>query len=302
MDRFRLMQTFVRVTEVGSFSAAARSMRLSKAVVSKYIGLLEEQLSVRLFNRTTRQIRLTAEGKDYLQRCKMILADLEEAERSVKDLHAAPSGLLRISAPMSFGIYHLASAIAEFMAIWPDIEIDLDMNDRFVDVLAEGFDLAIRGGEMVDSSLIARRLAPLRAVLCASPLYFSEHGEPKTPDDIVKHNCIAYSYSRSGDNWHFQSANGDVVVSVKSRIRVNSGDAIRQIVLQGQGLAILPTFLVGQDLLDGTLKKTLCEYPIKEAGLFALYHHNRHLSAKVRVFVDFLAKRYGKKPYWDHEI
>ncbi|MBF0380221.1 MAG: LysR family transcriptional regulator [Magnetococcales bacterium] len=302
MDRFRLMETFVKVAEVGGFSAAARSMRLSKAVVSKYISLLEEQLSVRLFNRTTRQIRLTEEGRDYLQRCKMILADLEEAERSVKDLHGAPSGLLRISAPMSFGIYHLSSAIADFMEMWPKIEIDLDMNDRFVDVLAEGFDLAIRGGKMVDSSLIARRLAPLQSVLCGSAAYFKEYGEPQTPDELVNHNCIGYSYSRSGDNWHFQSAKGDVVVSVKSKIRVNSGDAIRQIVLQGQGIAIIPTFLVGHDLAQGTLIKTMDNYPIKESGLYALYHHNRHLSAKVRVFVDFLAKRYGKKPYWDRNI
>jgi DNA-binding transcriptional LysR family regulator len=299
MDRFRLMQTFVRVAEVGSFSAAARTMRSSKAVVSKYIGLLEEQLAVRLFNRTTRQIRLTAEGRDYLQRCKMILADLDEAERSVKDQHAAPRGLLHISAPMSFGVRHLAPAIAEFIEIWPDIEIDLDMNDRFVDVLAEGFDLAIRGGTMVDSSLIARRLAPLRLALCGTPEYFDKYGEPQSPEQIKEHNCIVYSYDRSSNNYHFQSDSGEIIVPVKSRIRVNSGDAIRQIVLQGQGIAVLPTFLVGNDLIHGTLKSTLAEYPLKEGGLYALYHHNRHLSAKVRVFVDFLAKKYGPNPYWD---
>jgi DNA-binding transcriptional LysR family regulator len=299
MDRFRLMQTFVRVAEVGSFSAAARSMRLSKAVVSKYIGLLEEQLEARLFNRTTRQIRLTEVGQAYLGRCKLIISDLEEAERSVKNLQAEPRGLLRINAPMSFGVHHLAPAVAEFMEIWPQIEIEMVMNDSFVDIMAEGFDLAIRGGSLVDSSLIARKLAPLRGVLCGAPEYFAKHGEPATPEQIKDFDCIAYSNDRSGDNWLFKGPDGDIVIPIASRVRVNSGDAIRQIVLQGQGVARLPTFLVGQDLQRGTLRSTLTDYPFELGGLYALYPHNRHLSAKVRVFVDFLVKKYGPHPYWD---
>lgn len=301
MDRFRLMETFVRVAEVGSFSGAARSMRISKAVVSKYIGQLEEQLAARLFNRTTRHVQLTEVGQAYLQRCQMILADLFEAEQAVKDLQAEPRGRLRINAPMSFGIHHLAPAIGEFMGIWPQIEIDLEMNDRYVDLLAEGFDMAIRGGSLVDSSIIARRLAPLRSVICATPEYYREHGEPLDPEELKNHSCITYSYDRSGDNWHFKgkSGAGELIIPIKSRLRINNGDAIRRIVLQGQGIARLPTFLVGQDLQQGSLRTVLADYQLQPGGLYALYPHNRHLSAKVRVFIDFLSKKYGPRPYWD---
>jgi DNA-binding transcriptional LysR family regulator len=299
MDRFRLMQTFVRVAEVGSFSGAARSLRLSKAVVSKYIALLEEQLTAQLFNRTTRKIHLTEVGQAYLQRCILILADLDEAERSVKDLQAEPKGRLRINAPMSFGVHHLAPAIGEFMAIWPQIEIELEMNDRFVDLMAEGYDMAIRGGTLDDSSLIARRLAPLRGVLCGTPDYFRKYGVPQTPEQLVDHHCIAYSYDRSGNNWHFKGEEKEIIIPIKSRLQINSGDAIRRIVLQGQGIARLPTFLVGQDLQQGTLRTVLADYALTLGGLYAIYPHNRHLSAKVRVFVDFLAKKFGPRPYWD---
>ncbi len=267
--------------------------------MSKYIGLLEEGLDARLFNRTTRRMGLTEVGSAYLERCRLILAEVDEAENAVRNLQAEPKGRLRINAPMSFGVHHLAPAIGEFMAQWPAMEIDVVMNDSYVDIMAEGFDLAIRGGTLADSILIARRLAPLRGVVCGAPEYFENRGEPQEPGELVDHECIAYSYDRSGDNWHFKGQGGDVVIPINSRIRVNSGDAIRRILLTGQGIAKMPTFLVGRDLQSGALRSVLSDYPLQMGGLYAIYPHNRHLSAKVRVFVDFLVARFGPRPYWD---
>lgn len=300
MDRFTLMETFVEVAETEGFSAAARELRKSKSAVSKYISALEEQLGARLLNRTTRRLHLTEEGKAYYQRCKRILADVSEAEEAVSQMQGTPRGTLKINAPMSFGYRHLAPAVADFLQTYPEIEVDMTMNDRFVDVIDEGYDLAVRIGRLGDSSLVARKLAPARMALCGSPAYFKKHGRPQTPEGLKEHHCLRYAYAPSVDGWRFMGEDGvEKSIPVAGRFRVNNGDAMRELVLAGVGLAILPTFIIGPDLQTGALQTVLGDRLHPEPNIYAVYPENRHLSIKVRAFIDFLAARFGKSPYWD---
>ncbi len=299
MDRLTQMEVFSRVAELESFSAAARNMRISNAAVSKGVAALEERLGTRLLNRTTRHLSLTDAGRAYLDQCRRILADVEEAESSVSRLGTELKGVLRINAPMSFGIRHLARQVADFLVLYPEIEIEMSMTDRFVDVVDEGFDLAVRIGRLPDSSLVARKLATARFAVCASPDYLARHGEPASPADLAEHQCLVYTNLATADAWQFQGPEGNIPVRIGGRFRVNNGDAILEAALQGVGLAILPTFIAGQDLQAGRLQTVLTEYGQPEPGIYAVYPHNRHLSAKVRMFVDFIKKRFGPKPYWD---
>ncbi len=300
MDSIGGMITFARVVEANSFSEAARRLGISKSAVSKQIARLEDHLGARLLNRTTRRISPTEVGAAFYERCARIIAEVEEAELAVTRLQEEPRGVLRVNAPMSFGILHLAPAISVFLKRYPDMDIDLTLNDRFVDLIDEGYDLAIRIGTMADSSLIARKLAPSRLVLCAAPAYLRRSGMPAEPRELAGHDCLVYSLATGGDLWKFTDTEGKPhPVRVTARLRVNNGDVMRDIAASGLGLTVLPNFIAAKDLEKGTLVPVLTDYSLPETAVSAVYPQNRHLSTKIRVFVDFLASRFGPVPYWE---
>jgi DNA-binding transcriptional LysR family regulator len=294
------MEAFVRVAEAGSFSEAARRLGWSKSVVSRQVSALETRLGARLFQRTTRSLALTEVGEAYFERCSRILADIDEADTSVSSLQAAPRGRLRISAPVSFAVRHLAPLLPLFLDAYPQVDIDLALNDRMVNLVEEGFDLAVRIGKLEDSSLISRQLAVSRRVLCASPDYLRRMGVPKTPDDLAGHCCLSYSNLNPSDEWQFVTADGRRwPVTVHGRMRVNNGDVLREAALAGVGLTIAPSFLCGCDLQAGRLVSLLADYIRQDGAIHAVYPHARHLSPKVRAFIDFLVEQFGPRPYWD---
>src|SRR6201987_3077268 len=302
MDRLTSLTAFVRVVDSGGFSAAGRKLNMSTTTVSNHVQSLEDRLGARLLNRTTRKVSLTEVGRAYYERCTRLLADLEETEQAVGDMHAAPRGALRLNAVPSFGILHLAPAIADFTARFPGISVELMLSERLVDLVAEGFDVAVRVEEPPDSSLIARQLAPCRMVVCGAPRYFEKHGTPRTPADLAIHNCLTVavtglSYYRT---WHLTAADGTALnISPIGNLRTNSGAVLKVAALAGHGLVCLPTYLVGDALQSGRLVTVLDDYTAPPLALRALYPHNRHLSAKVRAFVDFLAARFEQEPPWD---
>jgi DNA-binding transcriptional LysR family regulator len=302
VDRFDNMRVFAKVVEGGSFNGAAARLGISASMVSQHVKELEERLGARLLNRTTRKVSLTETGRGYYERCTRLLADLEETEQAVSDMHAAPRGELRINAPPTFGILQLAPAIANFTTRFPAISVELILSERPVDLIDEGFDVAVWVGELPDSSLIARQLAPCRMVVCGAPSYFERHGTPRTPSDLTAHNCLTVSgnvlsYYRA---WHLTAADGTALnISPVGNLRTNSGGVLKVAALAGHGLVCLPTYLVGDALQSGRLVTVLNDYMASPYTLRALYPHNRHLSAKVRAFVDFLAARFGQEPPWD---
>ncbi|HET8728488.1 MAG TPA: LysR family transcriptional regulator [Alphaproteobacteria bacterium] len=291
MDRLTAMATFVRIAELGSLSAAARADGVPKSSVSKQLAALEGHLGARLLNRTTRGLSLTEVGRAYLERCRVILDVVEEAEALTTSLHAEPRGMLRVNAPVSFGFLHLAPAVPEFIARHSGVEVDLVMNDRRVDLIEEGFDLAVRIGPLADSSMIARRLGAYRMVVCGSPDYLARRGEPAVPEELTTgHACLCYA-GDGGDGWRFLTPGGERVVRVRGPLRANNGDALRAAALGGLGLTQLPTFLVADDLANGALVAVLTGYEPDPLPVHALYPPGRHLSGKVRAFVDFLIER-----------
>jgi DNA-binding transcriptional LysR family regulator len=300
MDRLAAIEAFVRVSETQSFSEAARRLRSSKSSVSRQVAALEAELGARLFYRTTRSLTLTEAGRSYFERASRILADLEEANLSVSQLQSAPRGRLRVNAPMSFGFLHLAPALTDFLRRFPEVEVDVTLNDRFVDLVDEGFDVAVRIGSLADSSLVARRLAPIRRAVCASPVYLKARGVPASPDDLKTHDCLCYSNLAQAREWQFIRADGRPwPIEVRGRLSANNGDALKVAALKGLGFVNLPTFLVGSDLQAGALVTVLDQFLVQDITVNAVYPHSRHLSPKVRAFVDFLAERFGPRPYWD---
>jgi len=302
VDRFDNMRVFAKVVESGSFTGAAARLSISASMVSQHVKELEERLGARLLNRTTRKVSLTETGRAYYERCTRLLADLEETEQAVSDMHATPRGELRVNATPSFGILHLAPAIADFTTRFPAISVELMLSNRIGDLIEEGFDVAVRVELVPDSSLIARQLAPCRVVVCGAPSYFERHGVPRTPADLTAHNCLTVagtglSYYRA---WHLTAADGTALnISPIGNLRTNSGAVLKVAALAGHGLVCLPTYLVGDALQSGRLVTVLDDYVAPPYTLRALYPHNRHLSAKVRAFVDFLAARFGRQPPWD---
>ncbi len=300
MDQFAALKSFVAVAEAQSFSEAARRLRLAKSAVSRQVGDLESELGARLFNRTTRSLSLTEAGHAYFARTARILADLEDANRAVGDLRAAPRGRLRVSAAMSFGFLHLMPALSDFLVRHPNVSVDLTLNDQFVDLVDEGFDVAIRISTLSGSSLIARRLAPARRAICASPKYLSAHGVPESPDDLKSHACLFYSNLASARDWRFMTPDGAPwQVSVHGPLSANNGDALRVAALCGLGLANLPTFIIGADLRSGALSTVLDAFVAQDLSINAVYPNSRHLSPTVQAFVDFLVDRFGPEPCWD---
>ncbi len=302
MDRFDSMRVFAKVVESSSFAGAAARLDISASMVTLHVKQLEERLGVRLLNRTTRKVSLTETGRAYYERCTRLLADLEETEQAVSDMHQAPRGELRVNATPTFGILQLAPAMADFTSRFPAISVELMLSEHTVDLIEEGFDVAVRVGELPDSSLIARQLAPCRMVVCGAPSYFEKHGKPRTPADLTGHNCLTVAgtgspYYRA---WHLMAADGAALnISPTGNLRTNSGAALIVAAIAGHGLAYLPTYLVGDALQSGRLATVLDNYMAPPLPLRALYPHNRYLSAKVRAFVDFLAARFGQEPPWD---
>jgi len=297
LDRFTGMAVFVKVVEAASFTAAARHFGMSPAMVSKHIQTLEDRLGARLLNRTTRRVSATEVGQDYYERCLRILAELNDADRAASDLQAAPRGLLRVTAPVSFGMRQLAHAIADYLKSYPEVSVDLSLDDQYVDLLEKRFDLAIRLGRLADSSLIARKLCALGTIVCASPGYLEANGAPKAPRDLLAHNCLVYTYAASQNIWNFvdQGGNADAI-RVSGRFLASSSEALVSLARKDAGIILAPCYSVYQDLKAGRLVRLLPDFTTQETPVHAVYPHSRSLSAKTRTFIDFLATRFADSP------
>jgi DNA-binding transcriptional LysR family regulator len=299
MDKLNSIRAFTKVVQHSSFAAAARDLRLSRSAVSKHVMELEQELGVQLLSRTTRSVTATENGQAYYERCLAILSDLEEADLSATRLQAEVRGLLRINAPMSFGTLHLARAVADFMEKYPDLRIQLLLSDQQVDPVQEGFDITLRIADLPSSSMIARRIAPARRAICASPSYLARHGTPKHPDDLRGHACLTYGHLATGNQWKLTGPDGDHWIAIPWTLCTNNAEVLRDAAVQGRGVALLPTFIAGADFQQGRLATILPGYQAPEISIYAIYPETRHLSPKVRVFIDFLVERFGGRPYWD---
>lgn len=300
MDRFEQLQTFVRVVDSGSLSAAAERLGVAKSAVSRRLTELEARLGVQLLNRTTRRINLTDSGRQYYQRCLRILADLEDSEQQISSVHTELRGTIRIAAPLSFGILHLSPVLNDFLKDHAELNLDLDLDDRLVNLMDEGVDLAIRIGRLDDSSLVARRLAPARLVLCASPDYLASHGEPSHPGELARHQGLSYSNISENQQWHFNQPDGaPFSVQVPHRMRANNGDVLLQAAIDGLGVLATTSFIAYQAIRQGLLKPILRDYQLDAVGVYAIYPAQRHLPRRVRVLIDYLVSRFGESPYWD---
>lgn len=292
------MLIFAAVVEAGSFTRAAERLTISKGTVSKALARLEDRLGVHLMNRTTRKLSITEAGQGFYEHCARLIAEAEQAERSVTSHQLSPRGLLRISAPVSFGIMHLSPALAEFQRRYPDIQLELSLNDRMVDLLEEGFDMAVRIGALADSSLMARRVAYSRAVVAASPDYLTRRGTPTHPRDLADHSCLIYTYSRHPREWDFEVDGEALRVSVDGALAANNGNILVAAAIAGQGVTMTPSFLCWQALASGELVELLSgTTPVFSA--YAIYPQSRHVSSKVRAFIDFLVEHFGPVPYWE---
>lgn len=297
MDRLEAMTIFTRVARRRSFAAAARELRQSPTAVSRKIAELEEHLGVRLLRRTTRSVTLTEVGATYLERCEDVLASLEEAESVAREQHTRPRGKLRVAVGVSFAAAHVSPLVPSFLAAHPGIELDLVIGDRHVDLVAEGVDLALRIGVLGDSSLLARRLAPIRHVVCASPTYVERRGAPEAPADLAAHACLIDT--NQPREWWFEGEGGAVTVTVSGPLRANSADAMRTAALAGLGIAYLPTFACGADLARGALVPLLPRYPARTMGLHAVFPAGRRTSARAQAFVEYVRAHLGDPPPWD---
>jgi DNA-binding transcriptional LysR family regulator len=299
MEDLERMAIFARVVEEKSFSGAARRMSLSKSLVSKQVTQLEKSIGARLLNRTTRALSVTEAGAIFYEHCARIVEELEEAKLAVGRLQTAPRGILRISAPVAFGRLHVASALPEFLTAHPELKIDMVTTDRFVDLAEEGYDVVVRIVGEPSPNVVARKLAPVNRRMCATPEYFASNGVPHSPQELERHNCLTYTYFNPQDPWRLRGPDGDISVRASGNLRLNDDDALSEAVLGGLGIALLPTFLIGKELQSGRLQSVLEDYVPVERHIYAVYLQNRHLSAKVRAFIDFLLERIGPKPYWD---
>ena len=296
MDRVTSMTVFTTIVVAGSFTAAAHRLNISPAVVTTHVRALEERLSARLLNRTTRKISLTEAGKAYYDQCAHILAEIDEAERSVADLHAKPQGRLKLNAANVLA-QTMAPLIGSFTAAYPDITVELITTDGMVDLLAEGIDVAVRFNQVPDSSLIARRLGAFRIILCAAPSYIEEHGTPGTPGDLAHHHCIAYmhrGFDRLTREWTLNGPEGEVTVPISGRLHTNSLETLVTATLEGRGIAMALSGAVDGAIRAGRLVRVLPEYHAGEFPIIALYPHRQHLPAKVRCFVDFAAQHFAR--------
>ncbi|MET0983000.1 MAG: LysR family transcriptional regulator [Telluria sp.] len=298
MDKFLEMKVFSSVVEAGSFTGASRTLDMSKAAVSRYVAELEERLGVRLLHRTTRKLSPTTEGEIFFARCRELLGNLDEVEAEITSRSGEASGLLKVNVPVTFGLMHLAPLWPAFLARHPKLGLDITLSDRVVDLVEDGFDLAVRIGQLPSSTLISRKLASTRMVVCASPGYLERRGEPAQPDELLRHDVVSYSLFSSGENWNFTGPDGEVSVKVAPRVRTNSGDTCRAFALAHQGIILQPTFIVGADLAHGRLREVMPGYRSTELGVYAVYASRKFVSPKVRLLIDFLVEAFEDPP-WD---
>lgn len=307
MDTLNAMKLYCHIVEAGQLNLAAEQLNLSKGSVSKQLTKLEAHLGGRLLNRTTRRLTPTEAGVAFYERAKQILESVDEAECVVTGLTAEPRGTLKINAPMSFGFQYLGKLLANYQKRYPKIKIELTLHDRKIDLVEEGYDLALRIATLKDSSLIVRRLAPCHIVMCASPAYLEKYGEPKTPGDLKKHQCLRYAYSDSVKNWTLENKKGiRKQIPVDGSLFANNGNLICDALINGMGIALLPTFIVGDALRKGEAKIILDDWRPNMQDISLLYPSSRHLSAKVRAFVDLAVEHFqppgGEKNEWDHGL
>lgn len=294
MDRFLEMRTFNAVVDAGSFVGAADVLQVSKAAVSRYVSDLEARLGVRLLNRTTRRLSLTDEGQVFYGRCTELLAGVDEAENEITSRSGTASGLLRVNAPVTFGIQHLAHLWGEFRTLNPKVLLDISLSDRLVDLVDEGYDIAIRIASLPSSTLISKRLATTRMVMCASRQYLKLRGTPRHPAELATHDIISYSYWSTKDEWYFDGPDGKVRVKTHPCIHTNSGDTCRLAALAHQGIILQPSFLVGEDLKNGTLIELMPSFHSIELGIYAVYPTRKHVAPKLRALIDFLAAHFSQ--------
>lgn len=296
MDKFQEMRVFSAVVDASSFVAAADSLGMSKAAVSRYVSELEQRLGVRLMHRTTRKLSLTPEGEVFLVRCRDILANIESSEAEISTRSVTASGLLKVSLPVSFGIRHLAPLWSEFLADHPQVTLDVQLADRVIDLVDEGFDLAVRIARLPDSSLISRQLTSTRLVLCAAPSYLKRRGTPAHPSELAQHDVLGYSLMAMGDQWQFTGPEGPVCVKVRPRMWTNNGDSCVAAALQGSGIQLQPTFLIDEVLASGQLVEILPQFRSVELGIYAIYPSRKFVLPKVRAMVEFLANKLQRAP------
>lgn len=300
MNSLSEIAIFVKVVELSSFTAAAEALEMSQPVVSKAVTRLEEKLGARLLNRTTRRLSLTEAGSELYRRSARALAEIQDAELEVARFQTEPRGTLRVSAPMSFSILHLAPVLQAFSERYPGVSVEMHLDDRQIDLVEEGYDVAIRIARLQDSTLVARKLAPCRQVVCASPSYLSKRGVPERPEDLLTHSCIVYSLISTPREWRFTDAAGEThVVPINGALTSNNGLLNRAAAVAGAGIVLLPAFYIGEELRNGQLKPVLCDFKAVELGIYAVYPERRNLTPKVRAFVDFLAEALGPVPPWE---
>jgi DNA-binding transcriptional LysR family regulator len=304
MEHLEDMAIFARVVETKSFSAAARQLEMSKSLVSKHVTRLEKALGARLLNRTTRAMSLTEAGTTFYEHCAHIMEDLEAAKCEVTRLHSEPRGILRISASRAFGALHIVPALPDFLSLYPEVKVHMTTTDHFVDIAEEAYDVTVRITHEPAANLVARRLARVSHRICATPQYFARHGTPKTLADLERHNCLTYTSTPSNSlgPWRLHGPEGEIPVHASGNLKLDNVQAMSRAVLSGLGVALLPTFIISEDLQAGRLQSVLSGYSPLERSVYAVYLPNRHLPSKVRAFIDYLLGRFGPEPYWERVV
>ncbi|MDT8420169.1 MAG: LysR family transcriptional regulator [Desulfuromonadales bacterium] len=294
MDQLGAMKIFTRVVETGSFSAVAREMNTGQPAISKQVAALEERLGVRLLNRTSRKLTLTEAGANYHEHCQSVLNEISDAEEMIQSLATTPRGRLRANVSVAFGRLHIAPYLPGFLERYPHITLDLSMNDRFVDLIAERVDVAIRIGPLADSSLVARNLGHSLLVVVGAPSYFAKHGRPAHPEDLKRHNCLIYTFLLSGNIWHFRDGDKELAIQVKGNCQSDNTDGIRDVIIAGTGLAMVPCWMVQAELNNGLLERALDKYMPWSSPISAVYPMSKYVPLKVRCFIDYLKEQFDK--------
>ena len=299
MDRLMSMRVFSAVAKNRSFSVAAKKLSISKAMVSKHIKSLENSLSVRLFNRTTRKLNLTDAGSSYYEKVNIILSEIDETESAISQLNSEPKGKLKVMAQPSFGAFHLSRALSLYLKKYTEVTVNLELSHRIPDLVEENIDLAFHVGELNDSMYVSRRIASARRVICASPEYIKKNGMPKKPEDLLNHNCLIYMPRNDMGKWEFLDKGKRKKIKVTGDIQCNSGDALRVASIQSRGITQLPTYMVGLDIQAGRLQAVLEDFEPEKQPIYAIYNHRKYISAKIKTFIDFIYNLYQPEPYWN---
>ena len=299
MDKLVSMRVFSAVAKNGSFSVAAKKLSISKAMVSKHIKSLENSLSVRLFNRTTRKLNLTDAGSSYYEKVNTILSEIDETESAISQLNSEPKGKLKVMAQPSFGAFHLSRALSLYLKKYTEVTVNLELSHRIPDLVEENIDLAFHVGELNDSMYVSRRIASARRVICASPEYIKKNGMPKKPEDLLNHNCLIYMPRNDMGKWEFLDKGKRKKIKVTGDIQCNSGDALRVASIQSRGITQLPTYMVGLDIQAGRLEAVLEDFEPEKQPIYAIYNHRKYVSAKIKTFIDFIYDLYQPEPYWN---